>query len=272
MTSEKIEQIRKKIKDAPMVLVGIGEEFTGKVTEEKKLEEYEAACSKIQEKEAEYGWMLPFLEPEEIRKHAGRRIAEAYVALSLLLSGKNYFIITTCMDGLIYEADLQKERIVAPCGGFAYLQCKKKCSEDLIPSKGIVEEIKKAVYEGKISGTKRPLCPRCGGELEFNNIKAENYNEKGYLPMWEKYTKWLQGTLNRNVCILELGVGMRYPGVIRFPFEKAAFFNQKADFIRVHGTLFQMSEELKDKGISVEEKAPDFLLKMTACLQNKSEI
>ena len=78
-------------------------------------------------------------------------------------------------------------------------------------------------------------------------------------PMWDKYTKWLQGTLNRNVLILELGVGLKYPGVIRFPFEKAAYFNKKADFIRVHGRLYQMTEELGDKGISIAQNAVGFL-------------
>ena len=78
-------------------------------------------------------------------------------------------------------------------------------------------------------------------------------------PMWDKYTKWLQGTLNRNVLILELGVGLKYPGVIRFPFEKAAYFNKKADFIRVHGRLYQMTEELGDKGISIAQNAVAFL-------------
>ena len=81
-------------------------------------------------------------------------------------------------------------------------------------------------------------------------------------PMWDKYTKWLQGTLNRNVLILELGVGLKYPGVIRFPFEKAAYFNKKADFIRVHGRLYQMTEELGDKGISIAQNAVDFLAGM----------
>ena len=78
-------------------------------------------------------------------------------------------------------------------------------------------------------------------------------------PMWDKYTKWLQGTLNRNVLILELGVGLKYPGVIRFPFEKAAYLNKKADIIRVHGRLYQMTEELGDKGISIAQNAVAFL-------------
>ena len=73
------------------------------------------------------------------------------------------------------------------------------------------------------------------------------------------YMKWLQGTLNRKLCVLELGVSLKFPTVIRFPFEKTAFFNRKAQFIRVHEKLYQLSEELADKGISQPENAVNFL-------------
>lgn len=68
---------------------------------------------------------------------------------------------------------------------------------------------------------------------------------------WETYTKWLQGTLNRNLVILELGVGMELPQLIRFPFEKVAYFNQKSCLYRVHSHLYQMTEEMKERGYSV---------------------
>ena len=102
-------------------------------------------------------------------------------------------------------------------------------------------------------------CPSCGKPLIFNNIYAEKYDENGYLSQWQLYTKWLQGTLNRRILILELGVGMKFPSVIRWPFEKIAFFNNKASFYRVNETLYQMSEELKDKGISIAKNSIDWL-------------
>ena len=93
----------------------------------------------------------------------------------------------------------------------------------------------------------------------LNNIYAENYNEMGYLEQWKLYTKWLQGTLNRRVVILELGVGMKFPTVIRFPFEKIAFFNQKAEFYRIHEKLYQLTEDLKGKGQGISQNAIDCL-------------
>ena len=83
--------------------------------------------------------------------------------------------------------------------------------------------------------------------------EGEEETDSGVYPTdsWETYTKWLQGTLNRNLVILELGVGMELPQLIRFPFERVAYFNQKSCLYRVHSHLYQMTEEIKERGYSV---------------------
>jgi len=60
---------------------------------------------------------------------------------------------------------------------------------------------------------------------------------------------------------LELGVDLTYPSIIRWPFEKVAFYNQKAHFVRVNKRLYHMSEEIRDKGVSIAENAVQWLLK-----------
>ena len=52
---------------------------------------------------------------------------------------------------------------------------------------------------------------------------------------------------------------MTFPSVIRFPFEKVAFFNKKAKLIRINETLYQLSEQIGEKGISIAENAVDFM-------------
>ncbi|OUP16205.1 hypothetical protein B5F29_14880 [Lachnoclostridium sp. An196] len=68
---------------------------------------------------------------------------------------------------------------------------------------------------------------------------------------WDRYLNWLGFTLNQNLCILELGVGFLRPEVIRFPFEKTCYFNQKSRYIRVHDRFWQLSAEIADRGVSV---------------------
>lgn len=167
----------------------------------------------------------------------------AYNNLCEKLGKKNYFIVSMCIDDKIYDSSLDKDRIVAPLGGKHKKQCPDACDG--------------ALYD--INETK---CPICGKELVFNNVWADNYIEDDYLPMWDKYKKWFAGTLNRKLLVLELGVSLRFPQIIRFPFERAAVINNKAKFIRVNNHIPQIDKELSDKGESIKECSVDWLANM----------
>lgn len=69
---------------------------------------------------------------------------------------------------------------------------------------------------------------------------------------WDEYNAWLTKTLNKSLLVLELGVGLAYPNVVRWPFEKVAFVNNKAKMIRVHKSLYQTTDELGEKCIPMK--------------------
>lgn len=170
-----------------------------------------------------------------VRDNTDNNIVEAYNLLAEKLQGKEYFIVSTCTDDVILNSKLESDRIVLPCGGFRYFQCPDDCMNELLP-----------FYNQVMENDKLPECPHCNKEVVFNRLPLEKYNEGGYLEQWEKYNRFLQGTVNKSLLILELGVGMNYPSVIRFPFEKIAMFNKKSKMIRVHPTLAFSTPEIKD--------------------------
>lgn len=176
-------------------------------------------------------------------REANRKVKEAYKQLYALVKDKDYFVVTTLTDGALYDTEFSKERFVAPCGNVHWRQCSKACTKDIWE-------------EGEVG----EICPHCGAQTEGNTIQSESYIEEGYLPMWKKYQLWLSTTLNRKLVVLELGVGFKTPTVIRWPFEKTVFFNQKAWLFRVHGELPQISEEIKEKSTSVLENSVEFLI------------
>lgn len=228
-----MKNILEKIADAELVLVGIGEEFE--------------------------------INNSEIQKNGGEKAVikrkQAYRQLRELIKDKNYFIVTLCMDGLVQEAELDAKRIVEPCGSLYRLQCSHKCSADIYePDQQLILKIREFI-EGKCEEKDigLSLCPKCGAPLAFNTIQTENYAEEGYLDRWQTYNKWLQGTVNRKLCILELGVGMRFPTVIRWPFEKVVLLNQKASLFRVHSRLYQTTEEIKERSSGIQFDPFEFL-------------
>lgn len=242
------ETLKENISDAELVLVGIGEEFE---------ENFQTISSDLQDKEL---WQKELLKKNYLEKKACEKHVRAYNQLAALLEGKNYFVVTLCKDGYIKQSSLDQDRIVAPCGGYDMVQCDRGCNENLLDSALYQEQFHKVLNEGEDGD--RPRCPKCGAYLSFNNICAEKYLENGYLPQWEKYTKWLQGTINRKLCILELGAGLVFPNIIRWPFEKVAFYNNKAKYFRVHSMMSELTKEISEKGYSCNENALEFLLHM----------
>ena len=109
-----------------------------------------------------------------------------------LVKEKNYFVVTTCIDGHIENAGFNSEKIVQPCGNYKKLQCSEKCCSDLRDATETVVDITNRLESSeRLKGIEQPVCPHCGKPMAFNNIMSENYVEEGYLPQWEKYTKWL---------------------------------------------------------------------------------
>ena len=168
----------------------------------------------------------------------------AYEELYQLIQDKDYYIVTTLTDGAIYEMPFDKNRIVAPCGNIHWRQCSKACTKDIWEEGEVPDDI----------------CPHCKAPLTGNTLKAETYIEEGYLPRWKDYMKWQIGTINRSLVILELGEGFSTPTVMRWPFEKIIYFNQKSKLYRINENFYQLPKEAEKRGVSVHENSVRWML------------
>lgn len=246
------KKIEEAMQQSECFLIGIGEEFSAPVPK----------------------WEGPdCLEPFYKNQYYAQlseqaEVLQAYRELRERIGNQSYFVVTLNTDDLIYRAGFEAERVVAPCGSCGKLQC----SEHIVGAEAIAAQVmeqyqREAAREeaekeqtGKRILEKVAVCPECGKPLVPHTIQVDGYLESGYLPQWEAYKKWLATTLNKKLCVLELGVGFQYPQVIRWPFERTAFYNKKAVFVRVHSRFPQIEAELADKAITVKESPVKLLL------------
>lgn len=257
------EELLQRIEDAEMILVGLGEDFDRR-QELMKNENYVKGCEFLAEKQAHF--LIPAWNAFCMKKIEIASGKQELLKLADLLKDKNYFVVSVATNHVIGEIPWKHDRVVMPCGSGTAKQCTKaECGEVMSLNESDEKNLKvffEDLYEGVSELDISPLlgtCPECGAPMCLNNIYAEQYNETGYLGRWSTYMKWLQGTVNRKVLILELGVGMKFPSVIRWPFEKVAFFNQKAYFCRVHDKLYQLTPELSEKGCGISKNAIEWL-------------
>ena len=247
MSKEILCEIKDKIAEADLVLVGIGEQIavpTKLMIKDEKYSIYLEDESKI-----EY---LPYLQQIFI-KEKEQDYLDFYNRLSQLLEGKNYYVLTTNADDVIYKSNIDENRIVAPCGSIKQFVC-NECNGDIeIFEEDNIAKNQLFFYENKIEKMHVKCCPNCNKMMQPNVVTYNYYDETGYLEKWNRYTKWLQGTVYRKLCILELGVGLSYPTVIRWPNEKIVTYNNKAFMFRIHDKLFQLSEGIGERAKSVAE-------------------
>lgn len=255
------EVILDRLKSSDMVLVGIGEVFDG-TKRLQQSERYLAGCEML--READLAWMLPGWREYCLKRLHDDTIDRALESLKNLLEGKNYFAVSVATNRIIDR----KLRAVMPCGSVRRKQCPDGCGgrlpEVTAREEERLEEAFFALWEGHRPRDEHWLgvCEQCGGAYVFNTIYSEYYDENGYLEQWKLYMKWLEGTLHHKLFILELGVGMKFPSVVRWPFERTAFLNQKAFLCRVNENLYHLTPETAQKGCGISEDAVDWIARL----------
>lgn len=280
MYTQIIDDCRRTIADADIVLVGFGKEFN--ISKETILKESKL-YNKLKLEDAplddlEKQWIEYTLIHEELKKGEAD-VIKTQLALYdgvadyfAKLKKSNYFVVTTCNDDIIMKSKFDGERMVAPCGTLKYMKCDGGCFKKVYETEEVYDNIFSIItkYENIENPSEMwtelkdamPQCPMCKRVMSVNLLNTNNYSEEGYRNAWDSYTAWLQRTLNRKLVMIELGEGFDTPTVIRWPFEKVAAINNKATLIRVNKSFWQISEDIVAKAISVKMSGTDFLKNM----------
>lgn len=83
---------------------------------------------------------------------------------------------------------------------------------------------------------------------DANFVQDENWYKQS-----EKYESFLNNNENKNVVLLEIGVGFNTPGIIRFPFEQMTYNNFNTILIRINKDYSQTMLDINNKTVSFDE-------------------
>lgn len=257
-----VEEFRERLAQMEFLLVGLGEEFDAACVL-KDVPEFQRGRELLQN--AGVHWLLPAWS-EYCSRRLGKDIRPALEKLAGMLEGINYFVVSVSVNSVIAAVFGGSNRLVMSCGSVQIKQCERACEGEIISASqgdmAVLDALFQKLWKGSFSSEEvRGIgrCRQCGSPMVFNNVYAENYDETGYLEDWQRYTKWLQGTVNHRLLLLELGVSMGFPSVIRMPFEKIATYNQKAFLCRINEKIWQVPADFLSKGVGISKNAIDWL-------------
>lgn len=268
--SDIIRQIEDRINGAERILIGVGSglsaagglNYTDPSLVKKWYPEfYKKGFRSIVELQSQF-WQIERSKPElywgfwaqhiyHIRYEAV--VLQSYMDLFEIVKNKSYFICSTNADGQIEKAGFPKEMVYAPQGDYAYFQCQKPCSDEIYENKSLVEAMIFHMPNAfEIRTEDIPICPHCGAHLIPNLRCDDHFVETPHIANINHYKTFIDDSVDKNLVLLELGVGFNTPGIIRYPFERITAALPNATLIRINNNSANVPKSISHKSISLE--------------------
>ncbi|SDA58724.1 hypothetical protein SAMN02910275_01429 [Butyrivibrio sp. INlla18] len=177
-----------------------------------------------------------------------------YVDLLDAVMDKDYFVISTNVDNAFLRAGFDDKRLFYTQGDYGLFQCTKPCHKELYENEEVIRKmildqgfiieedgnltIPPEGVRMEVSSELFPYCPKCGAPMDINlrcddtfvedagwHVHSGAYGDflathgikaQGFFTddTKAKVDKEYQG----KVLLMEFGVGMNTPGIIKYPF------------------------------------------------------
>ncbi|MBT3367718.1 MAG: NAD-dependent protein deacetylase of SIR2 family [Nitrospina sp.] len=185
-----------------------------------------------------------------------------YQRLYSLIKDKDYFVMTTNVDGLFVQNNFSKDRIYTPQGSFSRIQCMKACSDETWDVKPVIDKILPLINPTTQEVNDLsciPSCPRCGGDMFMNVRGGSWFIDRPYELQKAALNKWINNTVDKRLVVLDIGTGSNTPGVVRWPAENIIMQHRSGTLIRINLYDSEVPKEIQNKSISINDDISEFM-------------
>lgn len=175
-----------------------------------------------------------------------------YQQLLSAVKDKDYFVLTTNVDHQFQRAGFDKKRLFYTQGDYGLLQCTKPCCQKTWDNETQIREMVEKQKDMRIPTTLIPHCPNCG-RLMTTNLRADDkfVEDAGWYEAAKRYDEFTERIQGKRLLLLELGVGMNTPGIIKIPFLKMAMNDEKVTYTCIGLDDVWIPDEIKDRSIGI---------------------
>ncbi len=157
-----------------------------------------------------------------------------YKQLLQMVKGKDYFIITTNVDGQFQKAGFDEERIFATQGDYALFQPASGYPQETYDNREWVMKALPAIKDCRIPTELIPTTP--DGHPVAMNLRCDDtfVEDAHWHHQASRYSDFVHHAADKRLLLLEFGVGYNTPVIIRFPFERMAVQFPQTTLVRVN--------------------------------------
>lgn len=265
ITKSIIEQLKRLINDADAIVIGAGAglstaagfEYGGEFFKEHFPEMYELGYTDM------YSAGFHRFETEEAKwaywsKHIYycryQGVKQLYKDLFEIVKNKNYFIITTNVDHQFQLAGFDKNRLFYTQGDYGLFQCSKPCHKKTYDNEEIVFKMLGEQKNNLIPSSLIPKCPVCGSVMGTNLRCDDRFVEdSGWHKAANAYSNFLEDNKDKKMLLLELGVGLNTPAIIKYPFIKMTYQLKDTYYVCVNKGNNYIPNEIKNKSFLIDD-------------------
>ena len=175
-----------------------------------------------------------------------------YQQLLSIVKDKDYFVLTTNVDHQFQRAGFDKKRLFYTQGDYGLLQCTKPCCQKTWDNEEQIREMVEQQKDMRIPTELIPHCPNCG-RLMTTNLRADDkfVEDEGWYEAAKRYDEFTEKVRGKKLLLLELGVGMNTPGIIKIPFLKMAMNEDKITYACIGLDDVWIPDEIKDRSVGI---------------------
>lgn len=163
--------------------------------------------------------------------------------LSAIVSGKDYFIVTSNGECHFGMSGFAPERIYEVEGNWLTMQCAYACHDTLYPTLEPAEKMAAAERGGKVPADLIPRCPKCGGPMDIRFQPAPAAQQR--------YAAFLERYHGKKLVVLELGIGWRNQ-LIKAPLMRLVAREPNATYVTINLGEVYIADNIKERSFGLD--------------------
>ena len=175
-----------------------------------------------------------------------------YDTLLKLVTGKEYFVLTTNVDHQFQLAGFDKERLFYTQGDYGLWQCSQPCHNRTYDNEETVARMLAEQRDMRVPSELVPHCPKCGRPMTMNLRSDDTFVEDaGWHAAARRYEDFLRRHRGQRVLFWELGVGGNTPVIIKYPFWKLTAENPDTVYASINARECFVPREIRTRSICI---------------------
>ena len=289
--AENLKQLKKEIETADAIVIGAGAGLStaaGFTYSGERFEKYFADAERHYGFHDMYsGGFYPYPSPEKMWAVWSRNIyinrymdppKPVYEDLLKLVTGKDYFVITTNVDHCFQKAGFDKKRLFYTQGDYGLFQCSEPCHDKTYDNEEIVRKMVLSqgftIHEdGRLSTLEEtpdvkleipseliPYCPVCKKPMALNLRSDDTFVEdEGWHRASAAYSDFLRRHDRLHVLFLEIGIGANTPVICKYPFWQMTNDNKNAVYACLNYNEAYCPKQIEKQSIVIDGDSGDVI-------------